>query len=158
MNDCYKKMFLALSMSVFCLQFVFAQKTPNPKNIALIPVTEWQKEQVRVNKTAMGDIKTASFEFGEVQIGDSIWHKFIVKNTGKDNLIISDAIASCDCTIASFSTEPIKPKKKGFVMGAFRVQEEGKNMHTLTVFNNTPATFDLLEMKYIGVKTVNSKQ
>jgi hypothetical protein len=135
-----------------------AQNGSKPKNIALIPVTEWQKEQVRIDKTTLGDIKTASFEFGEVKIGDSIWHKFIVKNTGKDNLILSDAIASCDCTIASFTKEPIKPHKKGFVMGAFRVQDEGKNMHTLTVFNNTPATFDLLEMKFIGVKAVNNKQ
>ena len=145
-------------MCLSCLQFVSAQKTSKPKNIALIPITEWQKEKVRVENTAMGEVKTASFEFGEVAIGDSIWHKFIVKNKGKENLIISDAIASCDCTIASFTTEPIKPNKKGFVMGAFRVQEEGKNMHTLTVFNNTPATFDLLEMKYIGVKTVKSKE
>ncbi|MFY8097000.1 MAG: DUF1573 domain-containing protein [Flavobacterium sp.] len=47
-------------------------------------------------------------DFGEIQQGEVVETEFIVKNTGKNDLYILDAFASCGCTIPEVSKEPLK--------------------------------------------------
>ncbi|RYZ44473.1 MAG: DUF1573 domain-containing protein, partial [Sphingobacteriales bacterium] len=56
------------------------------------------------------------FDFGKVKEGEKVRHAFKFKNTGQNPLIISDAIASCGCTVPSFSKEPVLPGNDGEIM------------------------------------------
>ena len=52
-----------------------------------------------------------SYNFGEIQQGESVAHDFILKNTGDADLIISAAKGSCGCTV------PQWPKTSNCKMG-----------------------------------------
>jgi hypothetical protein len=52
-----------------------------------------------------GDI----FNFGNISDKRDATHVFKFRNAGKRPLIITQATASCGCTVPTFSKEPIKP-------------------------------------------------
>ncbi len=49
------------------------------------------------------------YDFGEIIQGEKVTYNFSFTNTGKSNLIISSARASCGCTVPSWPKEPIAP-------------------------------------------------
>jgi len=50
-----------------------------------------------------------SFDFGKIKEADTVLHKIIIKNTGKDPLFIYKAIGSCECVRAFCAKDPIDP-------------------------------------------------
>jgi hypothetical protein len=48
-------------------------------------------------------------DFGKLVDGEVVTYKFKFKNTGKSDLIISNASASCGCTVPSYPKEPLAP-------------------------------------------------
>ncbi len=52
------------------------------------------------------------YDFGKVKAGDKVSYSYSFVNTGKSPLIITDAVASCGCTIPSWPNKPINPGNK----------------------------------------------
>jgi len=52
-------------------------------------------------------------EFGEIDEGDKITHKFTFKNTGNAPLVIDHVDVSCGCTMPSYPIIPIGPGETG---------------------------------------------
>ncbi len=50
-----------------------------------------------------------SFDFGTIKQGDIVKHTFKFRNDGENPLIISNAQASCGCTVPEYAKEPIAP-------------------------------------------------
>jgi hypothetical protein len=78
------------------------------------------------------------FDFGTINEGEKVTHQFVFKNTGKSDLLISNAAASCGCTIPTWPKEPIKPGAEAMLDVTFN--SEGKPGHvekTVTVTANT---------------------
>lgn len=79
-----------------------------------------------------------SFNFGEVDEGEIVEHKFAFKNTGKVPLIILNASSSCGCTIPEWPKDPVPPGGSGEILAKFNTT--GK-MHdqkkTISVTANT---------------------
>lgn len=48
-------------------------------------------------------------DFGTIQEGEKVSYKFEFTNTGNSDLIISNALASCGCTVPKYPKEPIPP-------------------------------------------------
>lgn len=86
-----------------------------------------------------------TFDFGVIIQGESVIHEFEIKNTGKSDLVIGAANASCGCTVPKFSKEPIPPGKSGKVEVAFSSSgRTGKQMKTVTLLTNAqPGTVTL---------------
>ncbi|RZK44202.1 MAG: DUF1573 domain-containing protein [Pedobacter sp.] len=59
------------------------------------------------------------FDFGIITDGESVSHEFKFKNVGKSPLIISDASATCGCTVPEYPTKPIKPGESGIIKIVF---------------------------------------
>ncbi|HHH50294.1 MAG TPA: DUF1573 domain-containing protein, partial [Saprospiraceae bacterium] len=59
--------------------------------------------------------KETSYEFGLINQGDEIQHKFEFKNTGDKDLLISNVTATCGCTQPSYPFVPIPPGETGFI-------------------------------------------
>lgn len=59
------------------------------------------------------------YNFGEIKKGDVISYNFKFKNTGKEPLIIKDAIATCGCTVPEIPKEPILPGAEGILKVVF---------------------------------------
>lgn len=115
-----------------------------------------------VNAVASPDAPVMSFEqglhnFGAIQQGESATHEFKFKNTGKTPLIITNATATCGCTVPEKPTAPIKPGETGVIKVVFNSAGKiGLQDKIITITSN--ANPSISEVHMIGdVKEVGSK-
>lgn len=97
----------------------------------------------------------SEFDFGQIKEGDVVKHTFKFTNTGKSNLVISDARGSCGCTIPSFPKEPIAPGAEGTIDVQFNSKNKtGINQKFVSIVANTYP-----EVSSISIKaTVEAKE
>ena len=77
-------------------------------------------------------------DFGKIQMGDKVTYKFNFANTGKSPLIITDAVASCGCTIPTWPKAPIKPGDGGQIVVTFNsAGKKGLQDKMVTITANT---------------------
>ena len=62
------------------------------------------------------------YDFGVIKEGESVKYEFKFKNTGKTPLIISNAMATCGCTVPEYPNKPIKPGNSGIIKVVFNSQ------------------------------------
>ncbi|MBT8195317.1 MAG: DUF1573 domain-containing protein [Bacteroidia bacterium] len=84
------------------------------------------------------EFNETSHSFGQIMAGQSVTHEFEFTNTGNADLIISNASASCGCTVPEFSKEPIAPNENGKIKVVFNsTGRSGMQAKTVTVIANT---------------------
>lgn len=69
--------------------------------------------------------ETVNYDFGKVKEGEKVQYEFKFKNTGKSPLIISDATATCGCTVPEIPKEPIKPGAEATIKVVFDTMGKG---------------------------------
>ncbi len=78
-----------------------------------------------------------TFEFGAIVQGEKVQHDFKFKNTGKTPLIISNATATCGCTVPEYPTLPLKPGEEGVIKVVFNSQGKmGMQDKVVTITSN----------------------
>lgn len=76
-------------------------------------------------------------DFGTIKEGDVVTYDFEYTNTGKSGCIITEARASCGCTVPEFSQDIIKPGQKGAITVKFNSDgKKGENYKNVTVRSN----------------------
>ncbi|MCR9182351.1 MAG: DUF1573 domain-containing protein [Flavobacteriaceae bacterium] len=70
-------------------------------------------------------------DFGRIAQGTNVEHLFTFTNTGEAPLVLSDAKASCGCTVPTFTKDPIAPGEKGEMLVKFN--GSGQNQRTIPV-------------------------
>lgn len=94
------------------------------------------------------EIKNSDFDFGNITQGDKVSHIFKFKNTGKSDLVILDAHASCGCTVPEWTKTPIKNGESGEVNIIFNSEGKmGKQEKTVTLRTNTEAGSEIINFK-----------
>lgn len=89
---------------------------PDPKNI------EWKK---------------TTHDFGEIVQGTKAKHTFTFINKGAEPLVISNATASCGCTVPNYSKEPVQSGSQGSVTAIFdSAGKSGNFAKNITVNTN----------------------
>jgi plastocyanin len=79
-----------------------------------------------------------SHDFGKVKAGDKVTYEFNFTNTGASPLIITNATATCGCTVPEWPKEPIQPGKGGKIKVTFdSANKEGLQDKQITVTANT---------------------
>jgi len=81
-------------------------------------------------------------DFGTLKEGPSAEYTFEFKNTGKQPLIITNASASCGCTVPEWPKEPILPGKMGKLKVTFNTAGKAGQPFTKTVYINSNAASD----------------
>lgn len=86
-------------------------------------------DTTKKNAIAPADAPVMAFErdyydFGKIEQGEKVQHDFKFMNKGKTPLIISNAIATCGCTLPEIPKEPILPGASGVIKVIFN--SEGK--------------------------------
>lgn len=66
-----------------------------------------------------------TYDWGKVMDGDKVTHVFKLKNTGKEPLIISNAKASCGCTVPEWPKDAIAPGKSGEIKVVYDSKGKG---------------------------------
>ena len=95
-----------------------------------------------------------AYDFGKIIQGEKVNYSFKFKNTGKADLIITNASASCGCTIPEYPKEPIAPGKEGVIKVVYNSEgKSGIQNKTVTIITNTiPNTNELLLSGEVIVK------
>jgi hypothetical protein len=75
-------------------------------------------------------------DFGNITKGTPVAHEFEFTNTGSEPLIVTSVTASCGCTVANYSKEPIAPGTNGYVKATFDAGKLGAFVKTVTVQSN----------------------
>lgn len=109
--------------------FVFAACNTKPKTVAvdskIKPVTtiKFQKD---------------IYDFGEITVGEKVSYAFEFKNTGNLPLIITNAVASCGCTVPNWPKEPIGAGETGKINVVFNsIGKKGLQDKVITLTANT---------------------
>jgi hypothetical protein len=93
--------------------------------------------------------ETETHDFGKITEGEHVKYAFKFKNTGKSELIISDAQGSCGCTKPEYPNKPVAPGEEAVIWVGFNSEgKHGIQEKTVTIVANTvPRT------KTITIKT-----
>jgi len=97
----------------------------------------------------------SEFDFGDIEEGEKITHKYDFKNTGSEPLVISKAVGSCGCTVPDWPKEPIPAGETGTITVQYDSRGKGKTRaeggkaetKTVTITANTDPANTLLRIK-----------
>ena len=97
------------------------------------------------NSTAVNSVKAPvmkfaneSYNFGKVTAGDKVIYDFKFTNAGKSPLIITDARASCGCTVPEWPHTPVRPGESASIHVVFNsAAKKGLVDKQVTVTANT---------------------
>ena len=88
------------------------------------------------------------YNFGTVKQGETVTYEFHFSSTGKEPLIISNAQASCGCTVPQWPKEPLKKGEKGVIKVSFNsTGKMGMQDKTVTISSNAKSGSKVLHMK-----------
>lgn len=86
--------------------------------------------------------------FGTIKQGEVTTYEFKFKNTGKEPLVISNAVGSCGCTVPEWPKDPIAPGKTGVIKVTFNsTGKMGQIDKTVTLTSNDRDGMIVLHMK-----------
>lgn len=102
---------------------------------------------IALSSGAVFNWSETTFDFGKIQVGKPVTHQFSFTNRGGEPLIISDVKASCGCTVAEYSKEPIEPGSQGYVKATYNAANPGIFTKTVTITANTQEGTVLLTLK-----------
>lgn len=90
---------------------------------------------------------STTHDFGVIELNQPAEHTFEFKNKGDAPLIIQSVKASCGCTVANYSKDPIGIDEKGFVKATYNSAKHGPFVKTVTVVANTGEDAVVLTLK-----------
>ena len=89
----------------------------------------------------------SEFDFGTINEGDVVDGTFKVANKGKTDLVITNATASCGCTVPEWPKEAIKPGDSAEIKFSFNSRgKTGKQSKTITLQTNTENVTETLRI------------
>lgn len=108
-----------------------------------------QKAQIahaEAGKIAVMEFDETTHDFGTINSGDKVEHTFTFTNKGTSDLLISEAKASCGCTVPNYTKTPVKPGERGEVSVSFNsAGKSGNQNKSVTVTANTEKGSEVLK-------------
>ena len=87
-------------------------------------------------------------DFGTITQGENVTYNFKFTNTGKSDLLITNAKGSCGCTVPEYPKTPIKPGDSGEMKVTFSsAGRNGMQSKTVDITTNTAAGHEKLMIK-----------
>lgn len=78
-------------------------------------------------------------DFGVIPYMGNGSHIYVITNTGKQPLIITNCIKGCGCTAVDWTKDPINPGEKGMVKAVYNTKKIGVFSRGVDVYSNDPA-------------------
>ncbi len=87
------------------------------------------------------------YDFAKVTEGEKVEFNYRFKNTGIKPLVVTNASASCGCTVPQKPEKPILPGETGFIKVVFDSKNRVGSAHkTITVISNAYPPFPELQL------------
>lgn len=98
----------------------------------------------------------SEYDFGTVTEGEVIETVFKVTNSGKTDLVITDAQVTCGCTVPVWPKTPIKPGQTEDIKVKFNTNgKRNRQQKNITLITNTETGREILTLK--GMVTPKAK-
>ncbi len=131
-----------LALSLFSCKQNASEKVDGEK------VTEAAERDAKVGDLPVMEFTETEHDFGNINEGDVVEHKFMFKNTGKSPLIITNAKGSCGCTVPSYPKEPIQPGEEAEMLVKFNSNgKPNRQQKTVTITCNTESGQERIKIK-----------
>jgi hypothetical protein len=131
------KQLLALAILVIFSLISCKENVANKINKENLEVAKQRDYKLNEGAAAISFSKT-EHDFGVINEGDIVETTFSFKNTGKSELIITNAVGSCGCTVPEWPKEPIAAGESGQIKVKFNSQgKPNKQSKTITLTTNT---------------------
>lgn len=127
--------------------------------------TKINKDNLATAKNRDSDIKKGAasisfsnkeYDFGTVNEGEIIETVFKVTNSGKTDLVITDAKVTCGCTVPEWPKAAIKPGETKDVKVRFNTNgKSNRQQKNITLITNTETGREILTLK--GMVTPKAK-
>ena len=116
-----------------------------------------KKRDANSKGAATLSLDKTEYNFGTVAEGTIVETTFVVKNTGKTDLVITDAKPSCGCTVPVWPKEPIKVGESADIKVKFDTSgKPNRQSKTVTLATNTATGREVL--KIFGNVTPKAKK
>ncbi len=114
----------------------------NVRNKKQIEKNDALTKQIQIQDPTTVQIIDSAYNFGKVTEGEIVEYNYRFKNTGNKPLIITNASASCGCTVPEKPEQPIQSGETGFIKVKFNSDHRVGNAHkTVTVSSNAEPAF-----------------
>jgi hypothetical protein len=133
-----KKVMFALAIAAFTATGAMAQTPAAPQQLP---------KSFDKNAPRFSFIGGETHDFGNLTDQKDGEHVFQFKNVGKTPLIITNASASCGCTVPEFPKEPIMPGKVGSIKVTYHTTgKSGPFQKTVFIQSNASADKERYEI------------
>ncbi|MDG1697607.1 MAG: DUF1573 domain-containing protein [Polaribacter sp.] len=135
---------ITISFFIGCKDATNVSKKINKENL-----DKAKTRDVEIKKgTAMISFDKKEYDFGIVNEGTVVETSYLVTNSGKTDLVITNAKASCGCTVPVWPRDAIKPGKTGEVKVKFNTSgKPNRQQKTITLTTNTESGREVLVLK-----------
>lgn len=114
----------------------------NVRNKKQIEKNDALTKQIQIQDPTTVQIIDSAYNFGKVTEGEIVEYNYRFKNTGNKPLIITNASASCGCTVPEKPEQPIQSGETGFIKVKFNSDHRVGNAHkTVTISSNAEPAF-----------------
>lgn len=116
-----------------------------------------EKRDISINAGAASiSFDKEEYNFGTVTEGEVVKTTFTVTNTGKTDLVITNAKPSCGCTVPVWPREAISPGKTGEIQVSFNTSgKPNRQSKSITLTTNTKKGREVLKIS--GMVTPKNK-
>ncbi|HEX4886588.1 MAG TPA: DUF1573 domain-containing protein [Luteibaculaceae bacterium] len=104
--------------------------------VASVFTVQAQNAPAAVNGGAVIQANKEVHDYGEIKQGGDPYCEFVLKNTGNEPLIISNAKGSCGCTVPEWSREPVMPGKSTVIKVRYDTNRPGPINKSVTITSN----------------------
>ncbi|GGE11744.1 DUF1573 domain-containing protein [Psychroflexus salis] len=142
------KKLLLLGMAIATFSFTSCQEEAS-KKVDDEKVAEATERDAQQAKFPTMDFEVKEHDFGNVEEGDVVEHVFKFTNNGDAPLIITDAKASCGCTVPSYpKNEPIAAGESGEMTVKFNTRgKPNQQMKQVRITANTESGRESIRIK-----------
>ncbi|SDW77028.1 Protein of unknown function [Lutibacter oricola] len=121
-----------------------ATKKINANNVEL---AKERDSKIKLGSPVIEFDKT-EYDFGTISEGEKVEGVFNIKNTGKTDLMVLSAKATCGCTVPTWPKEAIKPGESAELKFTFNSKgRSGKQTKSITLQTNTEKVTEIIRIK-----------
>lgn len=133
-----KKQAHFLTICLFVLSTAFTSCKEESSNRIAKPEDEEKISTDIIKNTTVITFERDTYNFGDIEEGDTVSTEFKFVNTGDYDLLITNAKGSCGCTVPDWPKEPIAPGASGVIKVVFNSNNKsGAISKMVTVQANT---------------------
>ncbi|MFV0248059.1 MAG: DUF1573 domain-containing protein [Tenacibaculum sp.] len=141
-----KKVVLILAIAISAILSCQKNKAGSKVNKENLAQAEKRDSKIGIG-APVASFDKEIYDFGTVTEGKLVETTFVITNKGKSDLIITDAKATCGCTVPIWPKGPIAPGKADNVKVSFNTNgRKNKQTKTVSLYTNTEKGIETLKI------------